>query len=153
MTNHILPLTLSQRAAHRAARYVARTPRALPLQVGTHSTDLAQLLRKRSVSHAALLTAHNPRGKRAPPAVNAKAHAALGKQLEALGYTTLPGHRDALDGGLPEEGYLVLNINAGPLEELMTQFDQEVALWCPVTGDPVLMLHPQARRNFYAADM
>lgn len=153
MSSLIQPLSLAQRAAHRAARYVARVPRTLPLHVYTHSTDLAQLLRKRAVNHAALLTAHNPRGKRASVAANAKAHAALGARLESLGYATLPGHRDALDGGPAEEGYLVLNLSAGPLEELMTQFDQEAALWCPLTGDPVLMLHPQARRNFYAADL
>jgi hypothetical protein len=153
MSSTIQQLSLPQRAAHRAARYVARVPRALPLQVYTHSTELTQFLRKRSVNNAALMTAHNPRGKRASVAANTKAHAALGAHLEALGYTTVPGHREALDGGLVEEGYLILNINAGPLEELMTKFDQEAALWCPVTGDPVLMLHVQARRNFVAADM
>lgn len=152
MSLTIQPLSLPQRAAHRAARHVVRIPRALPLQVYTHSTELCQLLRKRAVLHAVVVTAHNPRGKRTSPGANAKAHTALGARLEALGYATLPGHREALDGGLIEEGYLVLNISAGPLEELMDEFGQEVALWCPVTGDPVLMLHPQARRNFTAAD-
>lgn len=148
MSNLIQPLSLSQRAAHRGARYVARIPRHIPLQMNIHSSDLAQLLRKRAVNHAALLTAHNPRGKRASAGANAKAHKALGAQLEALGYATLPGHRDAIDGGAAEDGYLVFNISAGPLEGLMVQFEQEVALWCPVSGDPVLMLHPQARSNF-----
>jgi hypothetical protein len=153
MSSTIAPLSLEQRAAHRAARYAVRTPRALPLQVYTHSTELLQLLRKRNCPHAALLTAHNPNGKRASAAKNAKAHAALGAQLESLGYAHLPGQREALDGGLAEEGYLVLGIGAGALEELMVQFEQEAALWCPASGDPVLMLHPQARRNFTAADI
>lgn len=149
----IQALTLEQRAAARAARYVARLPRALTLQVYSHSTELLQLLRKRAVSHAALITAHNPGGKRVSAARNAKAHVALGAQLEALGFASLPGHRESVDGGPIEEGYLVLGIGAGPLEALMVQFEQEAALWCPASGDPVLMLHPQARRNFTAADL
>jgi len=153
MTTNIVPLTLEQRAAHRAARYVVRQPKALPLQVYSHSSELASLLRKRNATHAALMTAHNPRGKRVTPAKNAKAHAALGARLQALGYATMPGCREALDGGQAEEGYLVFNINAGPLEVVMDEFEQEVALWCQASGEPVLMLHPQARRTLTAADL
>jgi hypothetical protein len=154
MQSTIVPLTEPQRAAHRGAHYHAATPRSMPLRVDVHSTDLTQLMRKRFVQTAALLTAHNPAGKKQTPAKNKKANAALLARIEALGLGWLPGHRKAFKDGDPdEEGYLVFDISGGQLEALMVEFDQEVALWCPSSGTPVLMLHPRARRNYSAAEL
>lgn len=154
MQSTIVPLSESQRAAHRGAHYHAATPRSMPLRVDVHSTDLAQLMRKRFVQTAALLTAHNPAGKKQAPAKNKKANAALLARIEAMGLAWLPGYRKAFKEGDPDEdGYLVFDISGGQLETLMVEFDQEVALWCPSNGTPVLMLHPRARRNYSAADL
>jgi hypothetical protein len=154
MQSTIVPLSETQRAAHRGAYYHAATPRSMPLRVDVHSTDLTQLMRKRFVQTAALLTAHNPAGKKQAPAKNKNANAALLARIEALGLAWLPGHRKAFKEGDPdEEGYLVFDISGGQLEALMVEFDQEVALWCPASGTPVLMLHPRARRNYSAADL
>lgn len=154
MQSTIVPLSESQRAAHRGAYYHAATPRSMPLRVDMHSTDLTRLMRKRFVQTAALLTAHNPASKKQAPAKNKKANAALLARIEALGLAWLPGHRKAFKEGDPDEdGYLVFDISGGQLEALMVEFDQEVALWCPSSGTPVLMLHPRARRNYSAADL
>jgi len=154
MQSTIVPLSELQRAAHRGAYYHAATPRSMPLRVDVHSTDLTQLMRKRFVQTAALLTAHNPAGKKQTPAKNKKSNAALLVRIEALGLSWLPGHRKAFKDGDPDEdGYLVFDISGGQLEALMEEFDQEVALWCPSSGTPVLMLHPRARRNYSAAEL
>jgi len=154
MTSSIIVLSEELRAAHRGASYHATTPKAMPLKVDVHSTDLVQLMRKRFAQTAALITAHNPASKKQTPAKNKKANAALQGRIEALGLGWLPGHRKAFKDGDPvEDGFLVFGITGGQLEALMVEFDQEVALWCPSTGTPVLMLHPLARRNYSAADI
>jgi hypothetical protein len=154
MQSTIIPLSEELRAAHRGAHYHVATPRSMPLRYEVHSTDLTQLMRKRFVQSAALITAHNPAGKQQAVAKNKKANAALQARIDALGLPWLPGHRKALKEGAPDEdGYFVLGISGGQLEALMVEFDQEVTLWCPASGTPVLMLHPLARRNYYAAEM
>ena len=154
MSSTIVPLSDEQRAAHRGAHYHAATPRSMPLHVYEHSTELTQQMRKRFVQTAALMTAHNPAGKAQTPAKNKKANAALLARIEARGLSWLPGHRKSFKEGDPdEEGYLVFGITGGQLEALMEEFDQEVALWCPASGTPVLMLHPRARRHYSAAEL
>lgn len=154
MTSSIIVLSEELRAAHRGASYHAATPKAMPLKVDVHSTDLVQLMRKRFVQTAALITAHNPASKKQTPAKNKKANVALQARIDALSLGWLPGHRKAFKEGDPiEEGFLVFGITGGQLEALMVEFDQEVTLWCPSSGTPVLMLHPLARRNYSAADI
>ena len=154
MTSAIIVLSEELRAAHRGASYHAATPKAMPLKVDVHSTDLVQLMRKRFAQTAALITGHNPASKKQTPAKNKKANAALQARIEALSLGWLPGHRKAFKDGDPvEDGFLVFGITGGQLEALMVEFDQEVALWCPSSGTPVLMLHPLARRNYSAADI
>ena len=147
------PLDDLQRAAHRATPYSAQVPRSLQLRVDVHSTELTQLLRKHNVRTGALLTAHDPGGRRQSAPRNQKASALLRARIEALQLPFFPGQRKPEHCEQPQDGFLVLGITGGQAEALMVEFEQDALLWTPACGTPVLMLHPAARRITTASDL
>jgi hypothetical protein len=152
MTTQHAPLPAEKLTALRATTYAVSTPRALPLKVGGTCPELTQLLRKRYVVTAALITAHNPMGQKSvSPAKNKKANAALVARIEEMGFPWLPAVRRGLTTGEEgEAGLFVFGIQGAQAEELMVEFEQTAILWFSAGGTAELMLHPQMRRGMPA---
>jgi len=78
------------RAYHRADYYV-RTPYGRRvLRIGVASPALRRLHRQLGVDESALLTACNPRSRRAGPGANRAANARLWRRLRELGFAPWP---------------------------------------------------------------
>ena len=127
--------------AYRRALYRLELPDGpLDLSIGTHSEQVAALLKDRGVRTAAYLTACNPGSREVDPATNQAAQAALLEAAARLGHTTLPGIAIDPDGTWPdEESVLVLGIDAAAATVLARRFGQHALVWINTSGTPELV--------------
>jgi hypothetical protein len=141
-------LSAAQRASCRAMSFTIRSSRLLKVQAGLRNPELARLLKMHNASTAAVVTACNPLGRKAPATQNKTCDAALAAAIKKLKLAALPAQRRASDNGdASDPAYLVLNISGAQAEALLIQFDQHALLWCNQSGAPELMLHPLVRQR------
>jgi hypothetical protein len=114
-------------AAYRATTYAAgEGAQRVAIRIGERCAPLDALLAARGVDEWAYLTAHNPGGRLADPAVNAAAQARLEAELAAAGHPFLRGASSG-DGGdwPPEPSVLVLGLPRGAALALARRYRQE----------------------------
>lgn len=128
--------------AYRAARYfVGSGADALELRIDVANEELARLLAAHGVSHAAIITAHNPGSRRVSDRDNARAESALRRRVLAAGYASVPSRGVDPAGRFPDEpGLLVLGIEAAAATTLAREFAQAAIVVIEAMATPRLVM-------------
>ncbi|WP_165498107.1 DUF3293 domain-containing protein [Siculibacillus lacustris] len=129
-------------AAYGGARYRIEAPEgAFTVVCSECHAGLERLLAAAGARSAALITAHNPRGRRADPSANTAAEAALGAAIADLGLESLVTAGVDPNGVWPEElGRLIFDIGRAAAIDIAARFGQDAILWCAVGAAPELVL-------------
>lgn len=140
----VLPKDLFE--AYRNTDYTLFTEPPVVLGIGAASTELAVLLRARNVESAVLVTAYNPFSQSLANAENVARTAQLQEFLEAQGWSYVAAAGKSRTGAwAAEPGFLVFGVSEDQGRELAVEFEQNAVVWCPSSGVPQLLLHPDIR--------
>jgi len=127
--------------AFRRTSYRVRTPGGeLLLRVDHQAPALGELLHECGASGAALLTAFNPGGRRAPPLRNRQAQHRLRRELAALALPVLPGCNEDPRGLWPvEPSLLVPGLQLQAARTIAARYGQLAFLWSGCDATPRLI--------------
>ncbi len=110
------------------------------LRVDEPAPELVVVLRKAGASHAALLTAFNPDGRRATPWRNRRAQLQLHADLLRTGLRVLAGRNEDPRRHWPEEpSFLVVGLRLPDARHNAARYRQAVFLWMRADGTPRLV--------------
>jgi hypothetical protein len=121
----------------------------LHLKVGAPSPALAALLVEHDATSALIISAHNPFSKKIfSEEQNDERTADLQEFLRGFGLPVLRAVGRAPGSDWPaESAFLVFGASHLLAKTLMLVFEQSVCLWCPSSGVPELLFHPQLERH------
>jgi hypothetical protein len=129
-------------AAYRGALYrIEAADGAFTVRVGGADPRLDRILAAHGVAVAALVTAHNPEGRRASDAANRAGEAGLAARIAALGLASLPTAGIDPSGVWPEEpGRLILGLDRAGGIALARGFGQDALLIVRIGVGPELVM-------------
>ncbi|MCR4294829.1 MAG: DUF3293 domain-containing protein, partial [Elusimicrobia bacterium] len=102
-----------------------------------YSAVFASALRGRTPARFAVVTAHDPRGRKAPAARNRRRDAALRRRLDALGLRRFRVTGGNEDGSHREAGWGIVVDAPAKARALAAEFAQEAYYW--VSGDRIYL--------------
>lgn len=127
-------------AAYHATLYRVHGTPPLDKRIGQRSVAVENLMRRRRVRTAAVLTAENPGSRRLAPLVNEIRARRLDRALQRLGLEWLPATAIDVDGLWPPEfGRFVLGPSFATSVRLARRFDQNAMVWIEL-GQPVRLV-------------
>jgi hypothetical protein len=128
-------------AAFRATRYRVLAPgRDFVIRVGVHSPDLQQLMLAAAASHAALLTAFNPRAHPHDRQWNEVRQQLLRDEIAACGHGAISCRNEDPAGHWPtEESLLALGMTLSTAGETADRYGQLAFLWIGANAVPQLI--------------
>jgi molybdenum cofactor cytidylyltransferase len=98
-------------SAYRASAYsIADAAGTAIARIDQAAPEIDALLARHGAASGTFITAWNPASRPQDPAVNRAAGIGLAKEIEAMGYKTLPGRAEGSDPAWTEDGLLVLDI-------------------------------------------
>ncbi len=129
-------------SAYRGALYrIEAADGAFTVRVGVAEPRLDRILSAHGVSVAALVTAHNPEGRRASDAANRAGEAGLAARIAELGLAWLPTAGIDPKGAWPDEpGRLILGLERAEGIALARVFGQDALLVVRSGAGPELVM-------------
>jgi hypothetical protein len=117
------------------------------LRIGERSAALDGMLTTHDSQFGLFVSAWNPQSRPLSVLENAARHAELVRGLRARNQRWLPALGADTAGAWPsEESVFVLDATVLAADRLMTEWDQNAAVWVEHGKAPALVLHPRLRR-------
>ena len=128
--------------AYLATNYcLGYNPEEVVLNIGKHSTSLAELFTEHRVACGAFITAYNPEGTQQSDEANAQDHAALLQRVVELGHAFIEGSGSDATGVWPaERSVFAYGMDKASACMVGRQFRQDAIVWVGADAVPQLVL-------------
>jgi hypothetical protein len=128
--------------AYRASDYrIGFSGKAIVLQPGLRSAQVAQLFASHGANCGAFITAFNPQGAQRSTAENEQAHQRLLTYIESQGLKCLEGEgSEAGTDWLPEKSCFALGLARSDAIKIGSLYGQDAIVWVGETAVPELVL-------------
>jgi hypothetical protein len=127
--------------AYNVAHYRVTGQGAFTLLIKRKSAPLAALMKRHQVKSAAFITAYNPHGKKIREALNFRAHKALKREIERLGFVCFEGVGEDPSGQWKvEPSYLVMGISLEEAKVMGQNHGQNAVVWTDSDAVPQIIL-------------
>ena len=128
--------------AYLATNYcLGYNPEEVVLNIGKHSTSLAELFTEHRVACGAFITAYNPEGTQQSDEANVQEHAALLQRVVELGHSFIEGVGAGTTGQWPlERSVFAYGMDKTSACAVGRQFRQDAIVWVGADAVPQLVL-------------
>ena len=139
--NSHMPVNNELIKAYESTHYTIYAEPVVILHTGQHSEQLSILMAMHDAKNAAFITASNPYSKILESTENEKRHDLLCRQIEKLGYLSLPGAGLDPKGKWPKEKSLfIMGMSKTEAISIGKEFCQNAILWIDSDGIPQLVI-------------
>ncbi len=124
---------------YKNAIYVVLTSSSIRFQIGSHSAELSELLRKHRSTQAMLITACNPRGIKTSEDDNQRLMKDLRVDIESQNLPFYPAYGASPDESWKEESYLVIGLDQTTCKVMAIKYEQNAIVWIDEKENPSLI--------------